>query len=100
MFHSGAMRTGAFSVLVAVLAFVQGLHNATLVSCDGPPPEAWRRSCAYWGLGVALVSDLVGIGLVVRGGSRLLFFALLLGVLSLGASFVGFLLPIFAAGMC
>ncbi|HEX7665034.1 MAG TPA: hypothetical protein VF407_11000 [Polyangiaceae bacterium] len=90
----------AFSFVFALLLLRQGLVNASLVTCDGPPPEAWRRSVAWWGFAGAALFDLVGAGLVVRGTTNALIVALVLAVLAFGASIGAFLLPLFSAGLC
>jgi hypothetical protein len=79
---------------------VSGLSFAEQQTCGPNPPTAWRYECTFIALGVSSAA-VIG-GFLLRGRRRELgaVLAILLALASMFASFVGWVLPVFASALC
>ncbi len=78
---------------------VDGHRFAYQQTCGPTPPTAWRLECTYVALAASTACLIPALVLLVRGHKAGTVVALLLAIVSIGASLVGWLLPLLSAAI-
>lgn len=73
---------------------VDGHSFAYQQTCGPNPPTTWRLECTYGALALSTICLVPAFVLLMRGHKTGTGVALLLAVLSIGASFIGWFLPL------
>lgn len=90
----------AFISLLALGVTWSGIDFAHAETCGYTPPTARRLEVTLGGLGIWLVLAAISLVLLLRGRAVGLMVAVGLEVVAGIVSFMTFVIPLFAAGMC
>lgn len=91
----------AVSALFCGVLTSAGLQFAHEVTCQPPPPVAWRQSVTFTGLGVYLALAMPAVFLLLwRGKSAYAIVALALACIAMTVPFITFLIPLMASALC